>query len=188
MSTMKNQNKYLWIGGAILIIGLIVWGANASKDAQIAEAGTWQDTEVSCLPGGHANAAIHIHPTLEVYVDGEQQNIPANTGINQSCMAEIHTHDATGKLHIESVDPSATLTLEDFFAVWDKELQREGYALEATVNGEVVEDIGTYALEDGDAVVLRYISTEGAVESATTSVDVATTTNEAATNTPPTSL
>ena len=47
--------------------------------------------------------------------------IPNDVGIpNEECMRPIHTHDASGVLHIEMVDEDDTATLGAFFEVWRK--------------------------------------------------------------------
>ena len=42
----------------------------------------------------------HIHPVLQIYLDGQQVAIPAGVGILGSADANPHTHDLTGTLHI----------------------------------------------------------------------------------------
>lgn len=116
----------------------------------------WGDTLVRCLPNGHENLALHIHPNLSVFVDGERETIPANIGILPLCMAEVHTHDTSGQIHIETVDASRTFTLSDFFAVWNTSLTREGYILSASLNGDVVEYPENIVLADHDTIILSY--------------------------------
>jgi len=62
---------------------------------------------------------LHIHAHLEVFVDGTRVEVPANIGINQTqgFLTSLHTHDATGIIHIES--PTVrTFTLGEVFDVW----------------------------------------------------------------------
>ncbi len=74
-----------------------------------------------CLTG-HSNLAMHIHPWLNLTVSGAKIPIPANMGIDTvacpNAMHLLHTHDDTGKLHIETYEP-ITLNLSLFFAVWN---------------------------------------------------------------------
>lgn len=65
----------------------------------------------------HNHLAVHIHPFLEIEIEGEKQTIPANKGIAEKGMAVIHTHDDSGKLHVESPYPHQ-FRLGDVFAVW----------------------------------------------------------------------
>ena len=74
-----------------------------------------------CLDS-HSGLAMHIHPVLDIVIRGEQVLIPANMGIDTSAcpgkMHLLHTHDTTGKLHIETYEPMVVnLTL--FFGVWN---------------------------------------------------------------------
>jgi hypothetical protein len=70
----------------------------------------------------HKNLALHIHPTLEIEILGEKYTIPGNIGISpQGTMKVIHTHDSTGKLHIESPYPYQ-FYLKDVFKIWGKNI------------------------------------------------------------------
>ncbi|MEX0672739.1 MAG: hypothetical protein WDZ82_01310 [Candidatus Paceibacterota bacterium] len=150
----KYKNGIIIVVLAVVAIGFFVWGA-ATTDGS-----TWRDTNVACLPNGHTNLAVHIHPALSITVDGEPESIPANTGVNAGCMAEVHTHDTSGLLHVETVERSRIdeLTLADFFDVWGKDLEREGYTLTARVDGEVIEDPAGLTFEDEQQIELEYAS------------------------------
>jgi len=62
---------------------------------------------------------LHIHAHLDVYVNGQTVEVPQNVGIDQAegFLTSIHTHDATGIIHIES-PTQRTFTLGEFFDVW----------------------------------------------------------------------
>jgi hypothetical protein len=66
--------------------------------------------------------AQHVHPYLRIVVDGNDLTIPASVGIRDAggavCYEPVHTHDASGIVHIESVSPTQSYTLGDFFAIW----------------------------------------------------------------------
>lgn len=150
---MKQNHIIIGISIALILAALLWWSASFTNSAR---AGFWPGTTIPCLPNGHQNLALHIHPTLQVFVQGEEVPVGANIGISPTCMAEVHTHEANGVLHIESTNPNATYTITDFFAVLGEDLYREGFTLTATVNGTVIDAIETYALNDHDAVVLSY--------------------------------
>jgi hypothetical protein len=61
---------------------------------------------------------IHIHQHLDLYVDGHKVVVPAGIGIDPAVgFAPLHTHDASGVIHVES--PTVrSYTLGQFFAVW----------------------------------------------------------------------
>ena len=62
--------------------------------------------------------AVHIHQHLDLYVDGRKVPVPAGVGIDPAVgYAPLHTHDASGVIHVES--PTVrTYTLGELFAVW----------------------------------------------------------------------
>ncbi|MES1247057.1 MAG: hypothetical protein ABUS54_05215 [Actinomycetota bacterium] len=68
-------------------------------------------------------AAEHIHAHLDVYVDGQRVTVPALVGIDvpDQFITELHTHDTTGIIHIESPDVRP-FTLGQFFGEWNEPL------------------------------------------------------------------
>jgi hypothetical protein len=72
---------------------------------------------------GAEQLAYHIHQNLNLFIDGNQVQIPANIGIaGASELAVIHVHpDSAGGsdnvIHIESPEQKL-FTLGDFFGVW----------------------------------------------------------------------
>lgn len=166
------KNKTGWIVGGVIAFALVlilIGGGGGDADA-----GNWADTEVACLAGGHQGAITHIHSHLSVFVDGEEQSIPADVGINAACMAEVHTHDATGEIHIETPGRGGERTLADFFAVWDQPLTRSGFEREITVNGQ--EASPEYVFADGDEIEVRFTSTSTSTEATTTEEETEMTT------------
>jgi hypothetical protein len=61
----------------------------------------------------------HTHQHLDLFVDGQRIAIPANLGIDRVhlILSPIHTHDATGIIHVES-PVVRDFTLGEFFDVW----------------------------------------------------------------------
>ena len=143
------------VGGAILLaVVLLVWGRLSDPSRALIK--SWQATGVKCLPQGHVNLAQHIHPQLTVMMDGQSVAVPANIGQVKTCMSEIHTHDANGAIHIESTDISRIFTLEQFFQVWGEPLEKEGYALSVTADGQSVENPKDLVLKDSQKIVVVY--------------------------------
>jgi hypothetical protein len=62
---------------------------------------------------------LHIHQHLDVFYDGKRVTVPGGIGINEleRFISPIHTHDASGIIHVESPDVRA-FVLGDVFAVW----------------------------------------------------------------------
>ena len=116
---------------------------------------TWAGSDISCLPNGHKNLAMHIHSKLTIVVDGVPELIPTSIGDTKDCMAEVHTHDASGAIHAEGI-VFKEITLKDFFAVWGKNIEREGYTLSASVAGVLVENPADIVIEDGKDIVYTY--------------------------------
>lgn len=69
----------------------------------------------------------HVHSLLSIYKDGVRQGLPDNVGRSTGCTYELHTHDVTGVLHIES-DVPRQFTLGQFFAMWRQPLAAAGTA------------------------------------------------------------
>ncbi|MDX6690236.1 MAG: hypothetical protein QOG15_1693 [Solirubrobacteraceae bacterium] len=78
------------------------------------------------LPALNAEGqVVHIHQHLDLFANGEPVTVPAQIGIDAAgaYIAPLHTHDATGVLHVES-PTVATFTLGQIFAVWGVRLDR----------------------------------------------------------------
>ncbi len=158
---MRKAKKYknLIIILSFLVLGVVflVWGmATTPKVSR-----TWEDTQVACLPNGHQDLAAHVHPTLRILEDGQPETVPSGIGLSADCMAEIHTHDSSGELHVETVEAERIhqLTLADLFAVWGREYERDGYTATLSVNGEEVSGPEAVRFEDNDEIEIHYRST-----------------------------
>lgn len=151
---LKQKPLLIFLALAVIVIGLLFFARSAGKSV----ASFWPGTEIACI-AGHQNLALHIHPTLTISVDGTTEIVPANIGISSACMAEVHTHDATGKIHIESIETGRTFTLVDFYSVWGEKLERDGYTVLVTINGEMITDLSSRTLKDADAIGVTYTST-----------------------------
>ncbi|MFL5914101.1 MAG: hypothetical protein ACJ752_00475 [Gaiellaceae bacterium] len=67
--------------------------------------------------------ALHIHEHLDLFVSGRRVTVPALVGIDQQAgfLTELHTHDDSGIIHVESPVPR-TFTLGQFFCEWGVKL------------------------------------------------------------------
>ena len=77
---------------------------------------------VNCL----VNETYHIHTQLTIIRDGELLAIPPNIGL-QGCAYELHTHDRSGVLHVET-NMAKRFTLGQFFSVWGQPLNATNIA------------------------------------------------------------
>mgnify|MGYP001557978667 CR=1 FL=1 len=150
---MKGKNFYILL--AVVAVGILIL-IGAGRFLTPGGGVYWKDTAIRCLITGHQNITLHIHPHLRIVVNGADEDIPASVGVSPACMAEVHTHDATGTLHVESSEADKSFTLQDFFDVWGSPLMREGYSLDMTVDGENSDALGTLVLRDGQNIILTY--------------------------------
>jgi hypothetical protein len=112
------------------------------------------------------NSSVHFHPLLKVYVNGKQIPVPANIGIDPAQdamqMAGLHTHDASGTIHVEGV---AGARLGQFFSIWGVPLSsgqlgpypaRGDDTVRMWVDGKPSTALGQLALADGQHIVVSF--------------------------------
>lgn len=119
----------------------------------------------SCLD--NHDVVMHFHPYLNIFIDGEEYQIPENTGIDtETCpqaMHMTHTHDASGKIHVEG-HQEVDVPLEVFFDVWGVHFDETGIfdyrdgTIEMTVDGNVSTAYENLILADGQNIVISYTS------------------------------
>jgi hypothetical protein len=67
---------------------------------------------------GAEGEVIHIHQHLDIYVNGKHVDVPGQIGIyDGQFLTELHTHDTSGVLHVES-PKKREFSLGEFFGVW----------------------------------------------------------------------
>ena len=85
----------------------------------------------------------HVHAHLAIIYNGQWLTLPQNVGITSGCHYEMHMHDHTGIIHIES--PAVTdFTLGKFFDIWGQPLTNTNVA---GLSGNVV----AYINDNGEA-------------------------------------
>jgi len=88
----------------------------------------------------------HIHVHLDVVADGQKVGVPASIGIDtaRGGISPLHTHDASGVIHIES-PVKRQFSLGEFFSEWGVSLSADnigglratdGKTVRAYVNGQ----------------------------------------------------
>jgi hypothetical protein len=84
--------------------------------------------------------AVHYHAHLDILYHNQQVKLPANVGIQSTCLYWTHTHDDTGVIHIEAPKSSATrkFKLGEFFKVWGQPLSTKQVATINVASGEQV--------------------------------------------------
>lgn len=134
----------------IAIIVLLAWPKSKEDGGNVS-------TSVPCI-NGNVPLVQHVHPRLTIIADGKEEAIPANIGLSGACERILHTHDedaGQGVIHLESQD-NRQYTLADFFSVWGKTIERAGYTVMMTVDGQPSTELGALILKDGQQIALSY--------------------------------
>jgi hypothetical protein len=119
--------------------------------------------------GSQEYATLHVHTHLALFVDGKQIQIPRYIGFAPTktggCLYWIHTHDASGIIHVEAPQLSppqgGEYTLGMLFDVWGQPLSTAGVAgfdgpVTAYVNGAKYDgDLRTIPLRAHQQIVLE---------------------------------
>ena len=108
----RRRNRLVTLGAIVLIAVVIVAVVIALPKS--GNAVQLPDYLNRCVV---SSLLYHSHPTLSIVINGSTFTIPATLGIQGACNRPIHTHDATGTLHVET-DENRDYTLGDFFLVW----------------------------------------------------------------------
>ena len=160
---VKSKHFKNYIGpyivlAAIVSIGIaiaVIMIPSPSVGPTISESG---DSILERTLTSHDSLRQHFHPEIKITVDGEPVKIPANVGVSRGSFRYMHTHDDSGKIHIESPS-NHVFSLADFFTVWGKEFSNEcvdnncGNVV-VRVNGNVIDSATDYILQDGDNILI----------------------------------
>jgi hypothetical protein len=135
-----TSNKVWIVGMLIVILGLSLWSYHHAKRVvtvlnnpellpgiQTGNA-PWEAETTNLrarlnavhLPAlSSEGSALHLHQHLDIFVNGKLIPVPSGIGVNQSVgfISDIHTHDNTGVIHVES-PRIQTFTLGQFFDIW----------------------------------------------------------------------
>jgi hypothetical protein len=86
---------------------------------------------LDCVQHGE-QISQHNHVTLQVFIDGSQDNVESEIGIqtdvcngDENYMHTIHTHDDSGRLHIE-LNEAGDVPLGVFFDIWGVHFNETG--------------------------------------------------------------
>ncbi|MEC5409208.1 hypothetical protein VOM14_27015 [Paraburkholderia sp. MPAMCS5] len=85
----------------------------------------------------------HVHAHLAIINNGQSLAVPMNVGLLSQCSYEMHTHDQTGMIHIET-PTIRPYTLGQFFDIWGQPLTSTNVA---GITGNVV----AYINDNGDS-------------------------------------
>ncbi len=112
-----------------------------------------------------SNKPMHIHPHVSLMVKGHPVAVPSQIGIAPQLYrshvydsfigdmgaAPIHTHDSSGKLHVES-SVTVDYTLGDFLDIWGVNLKN--HTVDVTVDGKPVQAYRDAVLRDRQQIVI----------------------------------
>lgn len=145
----KNKSTWIWIAVvAVLLVGLFLYPRlTAPKNS-----GQFSSKLPCLLP--NLPQVQHLHPYLQITVDGEEEIIPANIGLTP-CHRPLHTHETDGIIHVEAQD-TKDHTLGQFFTIWEKSFERAGFSLEVTVDENLISDPQNLVLKEGQKIMMKY--------------------------------
>jgi hypothetical protein len=159
--SLKVNKKFLFLLAVIIVAGLFIWLVMAT----LGEAQECKTAPVETLfITDHSETKSHYHADLEIIIDGKKQEIPVDIGVENELMRAVHTHDASGELHIEG-PCIRDYTLGDFFTIWGKQFTSQCVfefctdkgILKMTVNGEENIEFEQLLLQDGQKIVIEYV-------------------------------
>ncbi len=156
-------------------------GETTSTSENLASTADSPDSlSLECLDHGELSSeSRHDHVTLQIFIDDTPYTVESSTGVqtdvcngNENNMHVIHTHDASGRLHIE-VNEAGDVPLGVFFDIWGQHFNETGifdYRVNSThemvmhvhASGEsaTVENRVTtfddYLLQNGEVIEIHY--------------------------------
>lgn len=175
-----SLSGFIALGVVIAVVLLTRGGSTANADPAVVSQrnstakidfiaqGTWPPnyTDLSGvsqalgLPG-QSDAIEHYHVHINLIVDGHQVPIPENMGydVANQVITPIHTHDATGVIHIEADKKGYRSDLQNVFDVWGVRFDAQcigGYCggVKMWVNGTATTKLGAYVLQPHDAITI----------------------------------
>ena len=159
-----DLEKFIFSGAVISTVFFVI--LTFTGNTELIENNNWE-IEETCL-GSHSSEISHTHSTLSIFIDGDEISIPQNIGIQDSVcpdgMRGIHTHDDTGRLHIET--PSQIdAPVGAFFNIWGETFNSEqifnnvansSKEVVMLVNDVINDEFENYIMLDGDKIEIFY--------------------------------
>ncbi len=118
--SFKLPKKLITIIGIIaIIVGIGIYAAMAPHPSL---------PLVRAIDGIQCNSmeqlAFHVHSHLDIIINGVYFLVPSQIGIPGNCFYWLHTHDESGKIHIEA-PMLRDFTLGQFFDIWGKKFNND---------------------------------------------------------------
>lgn len=105
------------------------WPAPSDPSAGIKAAG---------LSVPRTESGAHFHPHVDIRVNGKAVPVAANIGVGTTAMSELHTHDTTGILHVESEAKNERYVLGQLFTEWGVRLTKNQLGSLTSGNGRTL--------------------------------------------------
>ena len=157
---LRNWAIIIGIFGAVIL--LLWWGfSSLSQESKACKTDPVSEINI----GSHENLALHVHSDLKIIIDSKQQIIPSNIGVLPGILRPVHTHDATGEIHMEGKCPRE-YSLGEFFELWGRTFDKEcifdrcttNGTLTMSVNGKENAEFQNYIMHDKDEILITYTS------------------------------
>lgn len=163
MSNHKESSSIAyWIIGLITVAVFAVIMILSFRNSNPISSKTNRQLALNCTTD--MATQFHIHPILKIIINNQPQEIPANIGVAAGCMNALHTHDKSGKIHVEAPE-KRDFNLSDFFAIWEKTFTHdqildykvdEKHIIKVTVNGNEVDTFERTLMHDLDEIIISY--------------------------------
>ena len=118
----RRRKKYMMI-----IVPIVI----AVAAAGAAGAVLYKPQQAAAISGVECHVTeqtnYHVHSHLDVFVDGQKQEVPASIGIlsSPSCLYWLHTHSTDGVIHVEAPQ-TKVFTLGQFLDIWKQTKDTNG--------------------------------------------------------------
>ncbi len=151
----SSRNKFIALGVIAAIIAGVAYVTYKSDNTV--------DSNFASINGipceTQEYTTYHIHSHLDIFVNGQHTPVPAQIGLENTCLYWLHTHTPDGIIHMES-PKERDFTLGEFFDIW--KATGSGFPTatngpEIFVNGVLVStNISDTKMNAHDEIVLVY--------------------------------
>lgn len=114
----RSLNWSLIGGVGVVLVVVALLGSQAVGLGKSNSPTQAADKPIDGIPCGQETVTYHVHAHLTILEKGKPVVGPQDTGFGTSgCLYWLHTHDATGVIHIEAPSSSFHPTLGKFFDI-----------------------------------------------------------------------
>ncbi len=159
---MNKQSLIILAVVVVVLGGIFLFASDKPQQKEVKSERTNREVALTCDP--EMAQGFHIHPVLEIVINGEKIEVPANIGVGPTCMTVLHTHTPDGVIHVESPEVR-DFSLSDFFAVWEQPFSKDEiltykadamHRVRITVDGKEVDTYENTVLKDAERIVITY--------------------------------